>query len=48
MAMVGYWNSQTLACECMTASWLEKATQTSAREPNIPPQDFKLDALSAE
>jgi len=31
----------------MIASWLAAATQTRAREPNVLPQDFMLDARPA-
>jgi len=42
---IGCWNSPTLVCHCMTASWLEASTQTKAGEPKVPRQDFTSDAL---
>jgi len=47
MTMIGYWNSTTLTSHSTAASWLAASTQTTARKPNGPLQDFTPGALPA-
>jgi len=37
MALVGCWNSSTVASRYMTTSWLAAATQMILKEPNVHP-----------
>ena len=47
MSLVGSQNSASVASHCMTASWLATTTQMTARESNVPLQDFALDTVPA-